>query len=97
MVKVIAALVAFVGILAIIIAGTLLNGWIVYVMWGWFVVPLGIVKIGVWHACGLSAFAQLFINNKAKDLVVKERGKNATLVITPFVILLFGYIMHLFM
>lgn len=35
---------------------TLLNGFVWWMLWRWFVVPLGAPSIAYWHAFGLSLF-----------------------------------------
>jgi len=29
------------------------SGWVLTQLWGWFVVPLGVIPIGIWHAVAL--------------------------------------------
>lgn len=45
--------------IAAVVAGSLLTGWAGMTLWGWFVVPLGLPAIGLWHALGLSLLVQL--------------------------------------
>ena len=45
-------------LVAIIVAIPLiftLNTWVFAVMWGWFVVPLGVPALGFWHSAGIQA------------------------------------------
>lgn len=37
-----------------IIPGNLLGGWVIMLLWGWFIAPLGVASIGLWHAIGLN-------------------------------------------
>lgn len=44
------------GCLLAVLALPLLTAWagfVISVLWGWFVVPLGAPAVGVWHAAGL--------------------------------------------
>lgn len=48
-----------VGGFAVIVGMALWNGYLLSVLWGWFVVPLGVPSIGVAHAIGLALIAGL--------------------------------------
>lgn len=55
---------AHIGALTIILLNivvfTVLQGYILTSAWGWFIVPLGVVPIGFWHAYGISMTVKLF-------------------------------------
>lgn len=36
-------------------------GWTGAKLWGWFIVPLGVPPVSLWHAAGLAAFAALMV------------------------------------
>ncbi len=36
------------------------TGYVMSVLWGWFIVPLGVIPITVWHAIGISSLIRVF-------------------------------------
>lgn len=46
---------------------TFVFGIVLMFMWNWFVVPLGVVKIGFWLALGLSLTIKCFFGSKSND------------------------------
>lgn len=67
------ALVAFMLLIPVL----LLEGLVFSTMWGWFVVPLGIQKIGVIHGIGLATTIHLVTGSPTK---LKESAVNYMLV-----------------
>ena len=68
-----------IAFLALVPPLILWNSWILSVLWGWFVVPLGIPAIGVAHAFGLFILVKLFHNRRLtrdeevnEDFIVKQ-------------------------
>lgn len=49
----------------------LLRGWCLWLMWGWFVAPLGFPLSGVGHAVGIGALAASFMRT---DLRPSEKS-----------------------
>mgnify|MGYP006883165945 CR=1 FL=1 len=45
--------------LVLMCLGFMVTGVVITSMWGWFVVPFGIMPISFWHAIGLSTFVGL--------------------------------------
>lgn len=83
-------------ILAVLPLMIVFDAWAITIMWGWFIVPLGVVAIGKAHAYGISVMLSLFRNSPAR------RGENdrtgielviAALLTTGFMLLM-GYIAH---
>lgn len=79
-----------------------LRGWILSVMWGWFAVPLGLMAIGLWHACGVSSLIGLliFVLPKEDDNGLTWDSYKYTLFMTvsvSFLTLGFGAIYHMLM
>jgi hypothetical protein len=79
------------GVIAFIVALALLRGYVLSQLWGWFVQPLGAPHIGVVHAIGLSLAAQTFLPMPSSE------GKVKGGLLFPLLILLLGYIVHLYM
>jgi hypothetical protein len=49
------------------------SGFALSILWRWFVVPLGMPVIGIWHAAGLAALLG-FATMKARDYEDRESG-----------------------
>lgn len=87
---------AFIGLLAIIPLAIIFNAFVLYKMWGWFLVPLGLPQIGMAHAWGLAILIGMFtVRSKIQSKDKKERiAEGVTMALSPFMALLFGYIAH---
>lgn len=51
---------AFLILLALDIPIVIFRGFILAKLWGWFIVPLGVMQIGIAHAIGLSILISVF-------------------------------------
>ena len=73
----------------------LLKGLVLKILWGWFIVPLGIMEIGIAHALGFSIIITYLTATISKNLEFK------TIMINSFysscMALSLGFIFHLFM
>ena len=47
-----------------LVPGILLGGWTLMLLWGWFITPLGVASIGLFHAVGLSLIIAFFKTDK---------------------------------
>lgn len=84
--------------MAIVPFSVALRGWAVSVLWGWFVVPLGVAAIGMWNAAGISLIAG-FLTYRS-DLTTKDDNDKspwdaviratAVAVLLPMLMLAFG-------
>ncbi|MBK3780216.1 hypothetical protein G3A43_08090 [Paraburkholderia aspalathi] len=75
---------------------TCLNGWVISVMWRWFIVPFGAPEIGVAWAIGLTAVATMFCDTttgKDESFIVAIAHD----VLKAGLMLLVAYIAHRFM
>lgn len=85
--------------------GMIARGWALTVMWGWFVVPLGVMQISFPHALGLTGCVTLFAGHLASIETSKEDAGIAdvayksfgVMVLAPLFITGFGWIFHQFM
>ena len=71
------------------------NGWAFSLLWLWFVVPLGVMPLGVFHASGLILLPAFCLK-----MVTKEEDTLKTLgisIISPICMVGIGFILHLFM
>jgi len=74
----------------------ILNGWILTILWGWFVVPIfHLPPLTIAPAMGLS----LLVSYMTKEYVNSESTwKNVSITFTrPFMVLLIGYIIKSYM
>ena len=84
-------------IVGALILGTILRGFVLSYLWTWFMVPLGITEIGVAWAIGIAALVAMIVPTSSSS---KEREIPEIIVeflVSPFIVLLFGWIVHSFM
>ena len=85
---------------ALLIYVMLAYGYVLSCLWGWFVVPLGVVQINIWQAYGLSLILAMLTYKP--DIFKKEKqdldyGKALAGLTAPWFTLLLGYITSLLM
>ncbi|MFL1449421.1 hypothetical protein ACI77O_13570 [Pseudomonas tritici] len=85
------------------------GGYVANTLWGWFVVPLGVIEISYWHAVGLICVVRLFVGGLGKekkgagsDDIEKNIKKEAPKLIgkaigDPAYLLAIGALAHYFM
>ncbi len=56
----------------IIVAQTVVYSFTFFVLWEWFIVPLGVTAISIWHAAGLTLFSNFAMVCIAKRDYSKE-------------------------
>jgi hypothetical protein len=87
---------AILGGVVLFIAGLLLRGWVLSVLWGWFVTPLGTPPITIPIALGLSLLISMFTQE-----VKREKEAITVALVSSIVISLLslgiGAIYHAFM
>ena len=80
---------------------TILQGWVLTVLWGWFVASIfGLPQLTIPAAIGISIFINMFKSyNINRNKASSEEKIEAALIsiISPFIALLLGYIVHSFM
>lgn len=80
-----------------------LGGWVLSVLWGWFIVPLfDVSQITVLQAIGLTVVAGMFATRKADTKAEENPGKAILTsvlwpVAYPLAALLVGWLVHLMM
>jgi len=95
---------ALLAIIAGIAGLSVLNGWVLSVLWGWFVVPLGVAQLHTVGAIGLSLVVSLLVGgNRAVTTGssgTADESKAVTnlviAVLVPFVLLGIGWVIHCF-
>jgi len=93
-----------VGVIAIVFALAITApiamwwGYVLSVMWGWFLVPLGAPEIGVAHAIGIAGLVAMMAKNSNASKDYKSlSGKVAEAFVAPLVTLAIGWVAKTFM
>ncbi len=88
-------------IAAAIAFSAILNGWVLTHLWHWFMVPIfGLHDLTIVPAIGLGLIVSFLTN---KGVIAKKDSRetdwSATIgyLLSPFIVLFFGYIVHLYM
>jgi len=79
------------------IIATLLKGIALISLWNWFVVPLGVMPIGFWHALGLSSLITYLTIYQIPEKTPNPTKSLIESCILSLIILFFGWIYHMFM
>lgn len=71
-------------------------GYAIHILWAWFLVPLGVAKIGIAQAYGLSVLFGLFLNTRGLQIGKKKSSDDWVASVTigilmPAIALLFGW------
>lgn len=77
-----------------------LRAWALKVLWGWFVVPLGVVAIGKAHALGISSLFALLAVGQLRDYRDEDDWKMnhyGVPIVAPLTSLLLGLLWHSWM
>ena len=82
------------GLIAWIVLAIIVRGWVLTVLWGWFLVPLGAPALSIPFALGISTIIGLFLQNVSRT---KSEGSTvpnlvAQSLLGPLVSLLVGWI-----
>ena len=87
------------SLLAILLAlaSVPLNGWVLSILWLWFVVPLGVPAIGIAQAVGLATLIGMLRRGSLKSDDAEPLITAATLLVSPFLYLGCGALAHHFM
>ena len=90
------------GIATMMTAAVFMHGLAIKLMWGWFMVPLGLPSIGFVHAVGLGLFTHYLTwkqvpkpeSEEIKDIVYRRL---ITIFVYPLIVIAFGAVAHAFM
>ncbi len=92
-------LVGIAATLALSLVITLWFGFVISMLWGWFIVPLGVTAINTWHAVGISAFFTL-MRASTSSTAEKETDIGQSLFrvfVYPLSALIIGALAHTYM
>lgn len=91
----------FATIFAVLAAGVIVNGYVLSILWVWFVVPLGLPVISVAHCIGIAMVSSwLTYQHQTTKEEDKEKALENLLIvfiIRPLAVLGIGYIVKQFM
>lgn len=90
--------IAIIGVITIL--GAILNGFVISILWGWFMVPIfHLPELSIIPATGISLVVSWFVShseiNKGHETDYKKAG--TALIIKPIIYLFIGYIINIFM
>ena len=88
-----------------IAVGAILNGYVLTILWGWFIIPtFHLPPLSIPAAIGIAMVASYLTHQYAPDVEEKERSTGEkilrtalTIVLRPVSVLGIGYIVHLYM
>ena len=80
----------------VFIGSVILRGLVLKILWGWFIVPLGVISIGISHALGISIIITFITFKKPAEDTKWEEVIMGSIGVSGFALLL-GYIFQLFM
>lgn len=90
-----------IGALLLVPVIALYAGWVISILWGWFVVPLGVPSVGAVHAYGLALVVAMFTAKCPTKKDDREDLDVGVLIFTPVllytILLVFGWIAQYFM
>lgn len=87
---------ASIGIAGILIALTVEQGWVISILWGWFLVPIGLPAISIPVAIGIALTVSAMRMKRVKSANDDPWETLAYAVIAPVVALSIGWIVKHF-
>jgi len=95
-----------VTILTSLVIGWVVGGWVLSLLWLWFVSPFNVAPIGIFHATGLSMLASAFLGQHTQIInqqAIRDHlgiSQSYLLPIESFLVWIFiligGWVIHLF-
>ncbi len=79
----------------IYIPGMFWWGYATWLLWGWFVVPLGVIEISYFHALGLGLVAGMFVGTSFVKRNMEPETQIATMLLGPPLMIGMGALFHL--
>jgi len=71
----------------------LFTGFTISVLWGWFIVPLGVAQIGFAHAYGISLVSSVLLSTRGVDVSGENGWRTAAIgILINLIALLFGWV-----
>lgn len=97
--KIAVALLAFVGIAVFLTASAIVNGWVLGILWGWFIIPVfALPALNIPQAIGLGIVVSwLTYHYEKSDDNTDWVHAVTTVIMRPIIVLLLGYIVTLYL
>jgi hypothetical protein len=89
-------------IIPVVPAAIIWRGFVLAKLWAWFIVPLGVIPIGLVHAAGISTLIGMLTftgrdDDEDKSLAGRLGSAIGTMAVAPALFWLFGAVIHSFM
>lgn len=84
-------------ILIIAIPLAFLNGWVISWLWLWFLTPLGWPTLSIAHYAGLGGIISYVTSQYIPSKEDDGLGRWGYVILSPFITLGIGFVIHLFM
>lgn len=92
---VLTAIALIIGVIGIITLAVIWRGFVLSVMWGWFLVPIGLPNIGLALAIGISATVAMMTHQATQSTEKSDGGKALiALFVGPLLLLGIGWVVH---
>jgi hypothetical protein len=94
---------AILGIAALVVTMAVMRGWVLSIMWDWFIVPLGVAALSIPAAIGVALVVGLLThsssgsNSTEKGELSDRAGRLVGLILSPLLILGMGAIVKRFL
>lgn len=86
------------GAVCTIVAGVILRGWILSILWSWFIVSqFKVPEIEIVPAIGLSLVSSYLIGSSSTSTDFKDIKVYIKIIALPFTVLGMGWVVKLFM
>lgn len=97
-IAVVVGIIVAIVVLVIILLAYLVNGWVLHILWGWFIVPTfpSAPNISIPEAMGITLIVG-FLTSHYQDTSEHEMTFMIHMFTLPFLALVFGWVIHLFM
>jgi hypothetical protein len=98
--SVIAAPFVMLGVFILWFIGSLIRGFVLLKMWAWFLIPLGLPTITLWHAVGVSMIVAYLAQANLGIYKEHELDNGKAIfhgIISPWILLFFAWVIHLLM
>lgn len=79
------------------IALSVFRGFVLKKLWGWFMVPLGVVEIGIAMAIGISVIVSLLVQTTVPATKAEHKEQVMYSVAVPVLGLFIGWVTHFFL
>jgi hypothetical protein len=86
-----------IGTVVLIIYNVIASGWVLSVIWAWFLVPLGMPAVTTVQAIGISVVASALMPKPIRQKDVNMTGAVVTALLSPVMTMAIAYIVKLFM